>query len=170
MALAVNLLFEPETTRAVAGIWAALASEGVTRDMIELDYPPHVTLVVVDDEALEPRLRSALALGLNRARMPMSLGPIRRFDNTTICWLAADGPGLLDLHAAVANTVPPTAIREHYRPGQWVPHMTLQTQGDSEAGAAIARGIWPDRRSAMAVRLDICSFLPVVRLDGVDLD
>lgn len=170
MALAVNLLFDVETTRAVAGIWAALAAEGVSRDMIDLDYPPHVTLVVVDDEALEPQLRAALALGEGRPAMSMTLGPVRRFDKTTICWLAAEGEGLLDLHAAVADTVPAAAIRAHYRPGQWVPHMTLQTQGDPDVGTAVARAIWPVERPAVAVRLDMCRFLPVVQLDGVDLN
>jgi hypothetical protein len=169
VALAVNLLFDAETATAVEAVWAALAAKGITRDMIDLGYPPHVTLVVVDDEALEPQLLEALALGRNRPSMPMTLGPVRRFDNTTVCWLAAKGAGLLDLHAAVAACVPTTAIRAHYRPGQWVPHMTLQTQGDPEAGAAIAGALWPVERPAMAVRLDMCSFLPVVRLDGVDL-
>lgn len=170
MALAVNLLFDAETSYAVEAVWAALAAEEVTRDMIDLNYPPHVTLVVVEDETLEPELRMALALGTTMSAMPMALGPVRRFDGTGINWLACDGgPGLRDLHRAVASQVPLEAIRPHYRQDQWVPHMTLQTQGNPEAGGVIAKAIWSAEKPALAVRLEMCSFVPVMRLGGVDL-
>lgn len=170
MALAINLLFDAGTASAVGAVWAELAAKGVTRDMIDLNYPPHVTLVVVEHEALEPDLRVALTLGAGLTAMPMVIGPVRRFEGTSINWLACDGgAGLRDVHKAVAASVPLEAIRTHYRPDQWVPHMTLQTQGDAEAGGAIARAMWPAEKQALAIRLEICRFVPVVPLGGIDL-
>lgn len=168
MALAINLLFDRQTSGTVESLWQAIADAGITRDMLERGYPPHVTLVVVDDQALGPNLQSALGLGQGRAVMPMTLGPARRFKGTDICWLAAEGAGLRDLQALVAATVPLASIREHYRPDRWIPHMTLTMQGDSDAAMAIADTMWPAPRRSMAVRIDYCSFVPVVRLGGTD--
>ena len=171
MALAINLLFDAETSAAVEGIWTALAEAGVSRDMLDLDYPPHVTLVVVDDEALAPQLSASLKLGIGLRQMPTMIGPVRQFDETTICWLACvAAPALHQLHDAVCAAVPLEAIRPHYRPGLWTPHMTLQIDGNSETARAVASAIWPEPRPARAIRLDMASFVPVVRLGGVDLE
>jgi 2'-5' RNA ligase len=170
VALAVSLLFDAETSAAVEGLWTALAEAGVSRDMLDLNYPPHVTLVVVDEDGLEPQVRETLACGAGLARFPVTLGPPRLFEKTTISWLECQGgEPLRALHEAVCERLPLEAIRPYYRPGQWTPHMTLQTLGDPLRGVALAGTAWPATRRAEAIRLDVARFLPVVRLGGVDL-
>ena len=66
-------------------------------------------------------------------------------------------------------TVQLEAIRPHYRPGSWTPHMTLQIDGNPQQARAIASAIWPAPQPALAIRLDMASFVPVVRLSSVDL-
>src|SRR5690606_30882305 len=118
MALAISLLFDAGTSAAVESIWTALDEADVSRDMLDLNYPPHVTLVVVDDEDLAPQLSAALALGIGLRQMPAMIGPVQQFDGTTICWLACEaGPALHPLHDAVCGTVPLETIRAPYRPG-----------------------------------------------------
>lgn len=170
MALAISLVFDADTTARVEGLWRALAEAGISRDMLDLQYPPHVTLVVTDDETLEPQMRAALARAEGRAPLTVELGPVRRFEGTDITWLAADGgPDLHALHSDVADALPTEAIRPYYRPGQWVPHMTLQTAGDASAGQALLSAMWSDQRSGATIRLELARFLPVVMLAGVTL-
>lgn len=169
MALAISLVFDAATTTRVAALWQALADAGISRDMLELGYPPHVTLVVVDDDSLEPQMRGALAKAPGAA-LTITLGSVRRFEGTDITWLAADGGAdLLALHRLVADAVGIEAIRPYYRPGQWVPHMTLQTVGDAGAGHELLGGLWSEEWSGVTTRLELARFLPVVVLDGHDL-
>ena len=170
MALAVSLLFDDASTRAVEGLWQALAVAGISRDMLDLGYPPHVTLVVVDDETLEAPLRRALTLADGQRVMQMRLGPVRRFEGTDIVWLAADGGvDLVALQRQVAATVPLETIRPHYRSGQWTPHMTLQTLGDAEAALRLVNPLWPRPGDALATRLELARFLPVEVVAGASL-
>ena len=170
MALAISLVFDAETTRRVDALWRALADAGISRDMLDLGYPPHVTLVVADDDGLEPQMREALAGALGAA-LTIKLGPVRRFEGTDITWLAADGgDDLLALHRAVADVLPLDAIRPYYRPGQWVPHMTLQTAGDAGAGRELLDATWRGEWSGVTTRLELARFLPVVVLDGMALN
>jgi hypothetical protein len=54
MAVALSLLFEGAAADAVRAVWAALAEAGESRDMLELQYPPHLTLMVAEDEGFMP--------------------------------------------------------------------------------------------------------------------
>ena len=170
MALAISLVFDAETSTRVEALWRALADADISRDMLDLQYPPHVTLIVTDDDSLELLMRVALARTENAGALAIKLGPVRRFEGTDITWLAADGGAdLLALHRSVADALPLDAIRPYYRPGQWVPHMTLQTVGDAGSGQELLGPMWQDQWSGTAVRLDLARFLPVVVLAGHDL-
>ena len=170
MALAISLVFDAETTGRVETLWQALADAGISRDMLDLGYPPHVTLVVVDDDTMEPRMRGALAAASGANALDIRLGPVRRFDGTDITWLAANGGAdLLVLHKVVADAAGIEAIRPYYRPGQWVPHMTLQTVGDAGAGRELLDGLWREEWSGVTTRLELARFLPGVVLAGHDL-
>ena len=48
MAYAVSLLFNREVSEAVSGRWHQLAGAGLSCSMLDLGYPPHVTLAVFD--------------------------------------------------------------------------------------------------------------------------
>jgi hypothetical protein len=60
MAVALSLLFEGAAADAVRAVWAALAEAGESRDMLELQYPPHLTLIVAEDEGFMPILVGTL--------------------------------------------------------------------------------------------------------------
>jgi 2'-5' RNA ligase len=98
------------------------------------------------------------------------LGGVRRFPATPIVWLAVDGaPTLAELHRRLAGQLPETLVRAHYRVGQWVPHVTLQTQGNAETAMRIAEATWPETRKARVVALELVQFPPVAVLGGADL-
>ncbi|UYO00971.1 MAG: 2'-5' RNA ligase family protein [Devosia sp.] len=170
MALAVSLLFDSQTDADVRRIWKTLADSDICRAMLDLDYAPHVSLVVVDDDAAEPALRSALE-ALASPGFSLCLGPPRSFAGTSIGWLACGAsPDLDRLHQAVSGALPLEKIRPHYRPGSWTPHMTLQMDGDIAAGLAVASSAWPTPRMGQVIRVELARFMPVVALGGVDLN
>ncbi len=169
MALAISLLFDAETDRAVRHIWQVLADSGICRTMLDMDYAPHLSLVVTDDESLEGPLSDALTAWTEGA-LSIDLRPARSFPDTSIGWLAGDGgDSLMRLHALIAATVPLESIRPHYRPGQWTPHVTLQMTGDVKAGVAMARELWPPACPPQAVGIELARFMPVEPLGRVDL-
>lgn len=170
MALAVSLIFDDDIDKAVRQIWQMLAAEGVCDVMQGLGYPPHVSLLVSDDDAIEADLRGMMAALSQIRAMDLMLGPVRHFPDTSIVWLNCDGgAALMDLHRHLADRAPAGAIRPHYQPGQWTPHVTLQMTGDRVRGEALASSAWSLPRRGRAVRLELARFMPVVPLAGIAL-
>lgn len=169
MALALSLVFHDDDVAKVRLLWQALADAGLSREMLELGYPPHVTLLVADDEDAEDAMRRALRCGKDRS-LSITLGGVNRFEGTQVVWLSSDGgEALALLHADLAAQIPLGAIRPHYRPGQWTPHMTLQTQGDAHAAMELVRPLWHQPMTLRATRLELARFLPVEVLESVAL-
>ena len=169
MALALSLVFDEAAVVPVRALWQALADAGISRDMLELNYPPHLTLVVADDDGMEDAMRQALSQGRDRS-ISITLGGVNRFDGTQVVWLECyGGDALTALHADIATQLPLEGIRPYYRPGQWTPHMTLQTAGDAEAALGLSTSHWRGPVEIQAVRLELARFLPVQVLDNVAL-
>lgn len=169
MALALSLVFGDAAVADVRALWQALADAGISRDMLDLGYPPHLTLVVADDDGFEDEMRLALQAAEGHT-ISIALGGVHRFDGTSVVWLACDGgEALTALHADIASRLPLQAIRPYYRPGHWTPHMTLQTTGDAEAAMALAGKLWRATPVLRAARLELARFLPVQVLEGVTL-
>jgi 2'-5' RNA ligase len=128
MACAVSLLFNAEVADAVSERWQRLADAGLSRSMLELGYPPHVTLAVFDD--LDARAIVAALDGVfNRAsHIEVSLVGIVTFGpGSGVCYAAlAPLPELHRLHETVLAAIDKTC-RPHYQAGRWTPHCTLAT-------------------------------------------
>jgi hypothetical protein len=170
MALAVSLLFDDRTDRAVRQVWQMLAQANVCRFMLDLDYAPHLSLLVTDDETVVDVLSDAVAELAGEQALEIGLGPGRCFPETSIGWLACEPlEDLMRLHARIAACVPKETIREHYRPGQWTPHVTLQMTGDIQEGLAAVATHWPERVRATAMRVELARFMPVQPLRAVNL-
>jgi 2'-5' RNA ligase len=134
MAFAISLLFDTRMAGAVEQQWAQLAKANISRSMIDLDFPPHVTLAAYDSLAI-PAAISALDNVLIRInQMRVELTRLSTFEAGSGVLYAALAPStdLINLHAAVETAVGKTC-RPHYRAGSWIPHCTLAT-GVSDAG------------------------------------
>jgi 2'-5' RNA ligase len=168
MALALALLFDDEATAAVERIWSELAAAGISRDMLDLGYPPHLTLTVVEDEARRPQLETAMGRVATLVPEQLGLAAATVFPGTTVTYLAVDGD-LQPVHKAATARIGRDDVRVHYRSEDWTPHVTLQTTGDAAAGLQMAKESWRVRQAVRPVRLELVSFPPVVRLAGCDL-
>jgi 2'-5' RNA ligase len=171
MALALSLLFDAETTAAVRRLWRALAVAGISSDMLDLGYPPHMTLLVMDDEQLATLLTPALAKLSTLAPSSLRLGGVSTFAQTEVVYLGCDGDEtqLRELHRLAAVLLSEESVRPHYRPRSWTPHVTLQTAGDASRALNLMRSRWQAGRIAVPVRLELATFVPVHVGEGIDL-
>lgn len=170
MAYAFCLRFDAETEAAVVSVWHALAEGGVGDDMLRLGYPPHLSLAVLDDEPPLAVVEGAFEAVTDASAFRVQLGGVGRFPGTPILWLAADGGAVLgDLHRRLLGHLPVQQVREHYRAGAWVPHVTLQMEGDADRALAIGGALWPEARPARVIRLDLVQFPPVAVLRSMAL-
>lgn len=164
MGLAISLLFDAVATASVREIWHRMAELGISSSMLDLHYPPHLTLIVVEDDAAAASLDLALPELAQAARLNLTLGPPGRFEGTDVVWLGAGGAGLFELQAQAAALVRLDAIQPHYRPGSWVPHVTLQTAGHVDAALELAHAMWLSAQVAEVRTIELVQFSPIVTL------
>jgi 2'-5' RNA ligase len=138
MAFAVNLLFNPEIADAISARWRRLAEAGLSGSMLDLKYPPHVTLTVYDALATDAAVASLDRVFGNVDRMAVTLTGFSTFGaGSGVCYAAlASSPDLMRLHATVVAAIGETC-RPHYQAGRWTPHCTLAAgMTDADMGRA----------------------------------
>jgi 2'-5' RNA ligase len=153
-AIAVCLRFDEQTTGLVEQIWRSLGS-----DMLDLGYPPHLTLIIANDYAEVGDLVQALPRIAGRVPALVELGNPRAFPNSEVTYLPCSGD-LSALHQLVADLVPFHTLHEHYRPETWTPHVTLQTRGNTGRALDVAGDGWLGL-DAVPVALELITFPPV---------
>jgi 2'-5' RNA ligase len=154
VAIGVCLRFDEQTTELVEQIWRSLGS-----DILQLGYPPHLTLIVANDEVDVGVLVRALPQIAHHVPASVELGGPRAFPGPEVAYLECRGD-LGPLHRLVADLVPHDALHEHYRPETWTPHVTLQTKGDVRRALAVAVQEWRVC-DAMPIAVDLLTFPPV---------
>jgi 2'-5' RNA ligase len=165
MAYAVSLLFDPEIADAVSERWRCLADAGLSRSMLDLGYPPHVTLAVYDRPIGEAAVTALDGVFRNVDRMAVSLTAIETFGSGSgVCYAAlAPSPDLMRLHAMTVAAIG-EGCRPHYQPGGWTPHCTLAvdlTNADMDRARDILQKGWRPR-TGMFESATLVEFVPVV--------
>lgn len=159
MPFALSLLLEGLAARPIVELWGRMAEQNISRDMLDLGYVPHVTLVVLDG--------APGAASLDKARTKLKpldcvVGEARRFEGTDVVWLAVDGgDALFSLHREVAGCFPETSIRPHYRAGAWTPHLTMHTSGAADRVLNWVRDAWHTPQETGFIAADFVEFPPV---------
>lgn len=137
-----------------APVQALLDRLGGLADAVRaLGYRPHVTLGLYDDGADEAALHRTLA----RLAGPIDLeiAALGIFPPGVLYAAPCPTPALLALHARCASPHP------HFRPGGWMPHITLAASAGAE-GAAMLAADWAPFRA-------LCSTVELVRFPPVDV-
>lgn len=128
MTLAVCLLLDDAGDRAVRRLWARLEQEGLTTLQTHTHgrHVPHLTLasLLASDAGAVREVLAGLPPAAPTTMHLDALGVFRR----SRCWLQ---PGISSAFVArqeaVATAVGATGavLHKHYRPGDWLPHLTL---------------------------------------------
>lgn len=158
MPFAITLRLDPIAAVPIEAMWRKLAADGSDADRHQLGYAPHITLAIYPDEAPLNRLRSALEdTCRNWEALPVRFSGLGAFpgDGAVLWAVPVVTAELLARHQAIQTALPDLKVHAHYRPGAWVPHVTLS-------------GALPDPGPALAALLS--SWEPITGfLDRVDL-
>jgi 2'-5' RNA ligase len=131
VAYAVSLLFNASLADIVSEHWMKLADADVSRSMLDLGYPPHVTLVVYDTLRADVAIAALDGIFENVGQMAVTLTGVATFGGGSgVLYLAlAPSADLIRLQAKAAVAIG-EVCRPHYRTGSWSPHCTLATGVD----------------------------------------
>lgn len=123
MPTALTLALDEEGRDLVEPLWEVLDGLGIGDPLRRLDHPPHLTLAVVGED-LEKIDRAALALPAPRALRITHLG---LFTTPEMVLFLAPlvTPELLEAQRRAVAALDGCTLLEHWRPGAWVPHVTL---------------------------------------------
>lgn len=159
MALAVCLLFDTPTDRAMRGLWARLEEHGIPTLLTHTHrrHVPHVSYAVYRTFDVD-RVRSAVADLAPIEPVTLHFDAVALFRRRRAALVAAATPELLARQAAVVAAGEATGadLHVHYRPGQWIPHASLATsvrRDDVATAATAAFEILPLRAVADRVAL-----------------
>ena len=135
MALAVCLLFDPDTDRAIRQLWTALEEAGIGTLLSHTHrrHVPHLSYAVLRTFDVE-------AVASVVADLPAGPAIDLRFDAVGLfprgrgALLAPATADLLARQQAVVTAVTGTGadLHWHYRPGRWIPHCSLTTGTSQE--------------------------------------
>ncbi|UPK32198.1 2'-5' RNA ligase family protein [Bradyrhizobium sp. 186] len=128
MPFAITLRLDPISAVPIEAIWRKLAVDGIDTDRYQLGYAPHITLAIYPDETPFNRLRTALEdTSRNWQALPIGLSGLGAFpgDGTVLWAVPVVTFELLARHQAIQTALPDLKVDAHYRPGAWVPHVTL---------------------------------------------
>lgn len=132
--------------------------------MLDLGYPPHLTLIVLEDEILGVNLQRDLAQEEWDDGLELEVGAVGRFEGSDVVWLAGEGRDLRQLQQKVSRLVAPEQIHVHHRPESWVPHITLQMDGDALGAVALAKRKWLWPMQARGIAVELVRFPPIAPL------
>lgn len=174
MPYAVTLRLDPGA--GIEAMWRALAEAGLHDDSLALGYPPHVTLTIHPDGIDAARLAEAVAgcaaaweaTELRFAGFGVFPAPV------PVLYLApVVMPALLLRQQALAAALSGLPCDPHYRPGAWVPHVTLAKGGPAGKPGWMGRAmdclapLWSGLGPCRADRVDLVHFRPVTVLKSL---
>jgi hypothetical protein len=140
---ALELYLDPEASRRIRNLWAALEADGVRSigSLMQGLHWPHLSLAVAD--RLEPEIVADALEGLTIVPpIALSLQFVGQFLGRVL-WLGpAPSLPLLEHQAHVYARLRGAGVEvwDHYRPGRWVPHATLSMRvPNAMVGAAVRR-------------------------------
>jgi hypothetical protein len=140
MVAALELYFDPAATRRVRTLWTALEESGIAsmKGLIGGRHRPHLSLIGAP-ELDGPAIAAALDGFDTAPPLRLRLDHIGQFVGRVL-WLGpVPSAELLSHHAAVHSRLEAAGIGgfDMYRPGAWVPHVTLSMRvPHSKMGAA----------------------------------
>jgi 2'-5' RNA ligase len=167
MAYAVSLLFDPEIAEAISLRWMRLADAGISRSMLDLGYPPHLTLTVYDTLAADIASAALDRVFGKMDQMAVTLTGFATFGaGSGVCYAAlAPSPELVRLHAAAVDAVD-ERCRPHYQPGRWTPHCTLAvgvSDSDMDRAKDLLEKDWRSLTGAFE-QASLVEFAPVIAI------
>jgi 2'-5' RNA ligase len=173
MAFAINLTARDSAGARIRQLWDAFGAFELVPSMAALNHPPHITLAIYDRIG-EDHLRGGMhQIMAGQSPFRLRFSAIARFEQPSLVFWAAPDPSarLLQIHASLHRLIDPALCRQHYRPGNWVPHCTLATDV-TDANRSVARYVAARPFEPFDIvfdSADCVEFVPVRLIDEVVL-
>ena len=168
MPYAVTLPLDANAAAHIRQMWRTLAEQVGADDAIRLGYVPHISLAVLSSEKPIPKLEEVVSRAIEGwVTLSTVLAGVGVFPGTSpVIWAApVVTTDLLTRHASLCAALVPFGIHPHYRPGYWVPHVTLSQQAPSLSRAIEAvTSTWDGPFPVSLERVELVRFLPVIVL------
>nr|WP_300144068.1 2'-5' RNA ligase family protein [Propionicimonas sp.] len=134
VALAVCYLFDQPGDRLVRQLWARLEAQGVRTLLTHTHrrHRPHLSLAVAREWELSPVLEALAGLPAGEG-FETQLPGMLAFTRGRVSLAAGVSADLARRQQAVVTALEATGadLHHHYRPGRWVPHVSLATGGSA---------------------------------------
>lgn len=171
MPYAATLVLDDAAAAPVVAMWRALAEAGVDDDCLRLGYQPHVTLAVWPDGAPVGSLAAAVdRFGAEWGAFPVDLAGFGVFPGSpAVVWAAPVATETLLARQAALVAAAGTPPHEHYRPGRWMPHVTLGRTDAPGRAVEVLAPLWRGALSGRFRSLEVVGFRPVVVLRSLPL-
>jgi 2'-5' RNA ligase len=145
MALSVCLLLDEAADRAVRRLWRQIEDDGVPTLATHTHrrHVPHLTLASVNGAAAD-LVRASLGGLPTGEPVPVQFQALGMFTRSR-CWLLPSTTAtLLARQEAVASALAAAGVDVHrnYRPGSWLPHLTLAPRLHVEQLPLVARRVY----------------------------
>jgi 2'-5' RNA ligase len=164
MPLAITLRLDPISSVSIEAMWRKLAVDGIDADRDQLGYAPHITLAIYPDDTPLHRLSAALEETCRHWQaLPVRFSGLGAFpgDGAVLWAVPVMTAELLARHQAIQAALPDLDVHPHYRPGAWVPHVTLSGPLRDPGAAVMALlSNWKPIRGVLD-RVDLLRFRPV---------
>lgn len=153
------------TASEILKLWDEASLFEAKGSMLELGYPPHLTLAVFEQSPREVSAIMAEVFSVQKVLL-IKFDAVKYFDNETMVLWAKPGSNhaLSDIHSRLHSHFDPLSCHEHYRIGRWVPHCSLATAVPQSAKPAAIQ--WAEsQRLKFTVEFDVADFVqfpPVV--------
>jgi len=181
MGYAIELNFDKGTSNIFKKLWTSLKYHEICSFMADHSTLPHVALIVFSNDVatFEARIESI-------AKDFFAKEPPFKMDITGIGIFPGDGnvvylnpvvtPRLLDCHKRLYKRICDEGygqhVSDHYKPGQWVPHITM-TMNVSETDMIDAIKLLKRKFQPLAVTIRQAGYLkfyPVTHLMKIELE
>ena len=166
MPFAVTLRLDATSAASVESVIAALAERGVSNSARRLGYQPHLTLAVCDDKTEQAAvIQAAQKTAGSWCGIRPVCAALSVFADPPIALFLVVTPAiaLVQQHAALCEALPQDHLHPYYRPGLWLPHVTLADDLRPARVAAAMAAAQPAFRPFTAgfAQLDVVRFRPV---------
>ena len=142
MALAVCLLFDTRSELLVRGLWSRLEQAGVSTLATHTHrrHQPHLSYAVLRRWDLD-RVQSALGALPDAGPFPVTVHGTIAFPRGRAALLPSASPGVGARQVSVVTALTETGadLHRHYRPGDWVPHVSVATHARGMQLPAVVR-------------------------------
>lgn len=144
MALAVCLLFDARSERLIRDLWARLEADGVRTlaSHTHGHHHPHLSYAVLRSWDLE-KVLAALAAVPDAGPFPMTFHGTVAFPRGRAALAPAVTAEVVRRQEEVVRAVVGSGadLHRNYRPGAWVPHVSVATRAPGEALVPVVKAI-----------------------------